>query len=74
MQLEQRHTLLTDNQHLSIKDNHKRAEEHQHPNRCNDEDDDIVPVVIRPGHIRFEPFSKGVCVLVGWMDMVVLAS
>ncbi|XP_048319187.2 coilin isoform X1 [Ziziphus jujuba] len=57
-ELEQRQILLTDNQRSSVKDNHKCDEEHQHPNRCNDEDDDIVPVVIRPGHIRFEPFSQ----------------
>ena len=25
----------------------------------NDAEDDIVPVEIRPGHIRFEPLGKG---------------
>lgn len=51
----------SNNQHSSGKDNHECAEQHQQPSRCNSEEDDIVPVVIRPGHIRFEPFGKGVC-------------
>ena len=31
----------------------------EQPYTDNDKEDDIVPVVIRPGHIRFEPLGKG---------------
>ena len=48
----------TDNHQSSGKDNCKFAEEQQQ-DKCNYGEDDIVPVVVRPGHIRFEPFEKG---------------
>ncbi|KAM7528004.1 hypothetical protein LguiB_031414 [Lonicera macranthoides] len=32
--------------------------EHAQPNQNNDVEDDLVPVVIRPGHIRFEPLGE----------------
>lgn len=37
-------------------------EVHVQPSTDNDKEDDIVPVVIRPGHIRFENLGKGVCI------------
>lgn len=37
-------------------------EVHVQPSTDNDKEDDIVPVVIRPGHIRFENLGKGVYV------------
>lgn len=61
MQPDQRQIPESNTQHSSGKDNHESAEEHQQPNSCHNEEDDIVPVVIRPGHIRFEPYTKGVC-------------
>ncbi|EEF32350.1 conserved hypothetical protein [Ricinus communis] len=33
-------------------------EDDQQPDKDSDLEDDIVPIVIRPGHIRFEPLSK----------------
>lgn len=46
----------------------KNSLEHQQPDQNSDTDDAvIVPIVIRPGHIRFEPLGKGsllnICVL-----------
>lgn len=41
------------------KDNKRLCEENQQPDLNSDEDDDVVPVIIRPGHIRFEPLDKG---------------
>lgn len=44
----------------SEKDVEKNSLEHQQPDQNSDTDDaDIVPIVIRPGHIRFEPLGKG---------------
>ncbi|CAN0896302.1 COIL [Linum grandiflorum] len=31
----------------------------EQPHQNRDKDDEIVPIVIRPGHIRFEPLEKG---------------
>ncbi|CAL1395338.1 unnamed protein product [Linum trigynum] len=33
--------------------------ENQQSGQVGDKDDEVVPVVIRPGHIRFEPLQKG---------------
>ena len=54
------------------KDVRKNSLEHQQPDddeqNSDTDDGDIVPIVIRPGHIRFEPLGKGLllnlCVLV----------
>ena len=46
------------------KDENKPKENHDQPDPDSDVDDDIVPIVIRPGHIRFKPLSKGLCVCV----------
>ncbi|KAF3431175.1 hypothetical protein FNV43_RR25905 [Rhamnella rubrinervis] len=54
----QRQIPESNNQHSSGKNNLECAEQHQQPSRCNSGEDEIVPVVIRPGHIRFEPLSK----------------
>lgn len=48
------------NEQLFDKDNQKSSEEHEKPNTDSDEDDNVVPVVTRPGHIRFAPLGKGV--------------
>ncbi|KAL9420826.1 hypothetical protein AB3S75_038405 [Citrus x aurantiifolia] len=37
------------------KDNKRLSDGYQQPGPNGDADDDVVPVVIRPGHIRFEP-------------------
>ncbi|KAF4366219.1 hypothetical protein F8388_014937 [Cannabis sativa] len=47
----------TNNQQSSSKDNGRNSKEHQRE-KCNDEEDNVVPIVVRPGHIRFEPFGK----------------
>lgn len=33
--------------------------EEENPDEKGDEEDEFVPVVIRPGHIRFEPLEEG---------------
>ncbi|CAL1359961.1 unnamed protein product [Linum trigynum] len=38
---------------------HVQVENQQPEKDSSDKDDDVVPVVIRPGHIRFEPLQKG---------------
>lgn len=40
------------------KDGNKLKEDQQQ-DQGSDAEDDVVPVVIRPGHIRFEPLGKG---------------
>lgn len=40
------------------KDNKRSSDGYQQPDPNGDADDDVVPVVIRPGHIRFEPLGK----------------
>ncbi|XP_062158326.1 coilin isoform X2 [Alnus glutinosa] len=52
------HTLKKDDEQLPVKGNQKVFEEHQQPDENSDEEDDIVPVVIKPGHIRFERLGK----------------
>lgn len=52
--------LEKDGQQLPIKDNNGVVSEvHQQPDEESEAEDDIVPVEIRPGHIRFEPLRKG---------------
>ncbi|XP_058092445.1 coilin [Magnolia sinica] len=41
------------------KDMHKDSPEHTQTDPTTDMDDEIVPVVVRPGHIRFEPLDEG---------------
>ncbi|KAG4975369.1 Coilin [Glycine soja] len=51
--------LEKDGQELPIKDNNCVVSDvHQKPDEESGEEDDIVPVEIRPGHIRFEPLKK----------------
>ncbi|GMP57828.1 hypothetical protein CsSME_00021741 [Camellia sinensis var. sinensis] len=38
---------------------HNNSMEHQQQNQNSEADNEIVPIVIRPGHIRFEPLGKG---------------
>ncbi|XP_062110450.1 coilin isoform X2 [Humulus lupulus] len=57
LQLHQAQVLQTDNQQSSRKDNGKSSKEYPQEKR-NDEEDNIIPIVVRPGHIRFEPFGK----------------
>ncbi|XP_059448133.1 coilin isoform X2 [Corylus avellana] len=54
----QGHTLKKDDEQSPVKGNQKVFEEHQQPDENSDEEDDIVPVVIKPGHIRFERLGK----------------
>ncbi|KAL7241108.1 hypothetical protein ACSBR2_006686 [Camellia fascicularis] len=37
---------------------HNNSMEHQQQNQNSEADNEIVPIVIRPGHIRFEPLGK----------------
>lgn len=48
----------TDNKQSSAKDICKVAREPQEPDKSDHEEGDVVPVVVRPGHIRFEPSGK----------------
>lgn len=48
-----------DDQQSPAKYNLKISEEHPQPVSDNDVEDNMVPVVVRPGHIRFEPLEKG---------------
>jgi coilin len=70
VQVHQVHTLKKDDEQLPVKGNQKVFEEHQQPDENSDEEDDIVPVVIKPGHIRFERLGKGLsCVFICWVEM-----
>lgn len=70
MQVHQVHTLKKDDEQSPVKGNQKVFEEHQQHDENSDEEDDIVPVVIKPGHIRFERLGKGLlCVFVSWVEM-----
>jgi len=47
-------------QELTAKDNNcVISDVRQQPNEESEEEEDTVPVEIRPGHIRFEPLRKG---------------
>ncbi|KDP26679.1 hypothetical protein JCGZ_17837 [Jatropha curcas] len=39
------------------RETNKLEEDPQQPDQDGDEEEDVVPIVIRPGHIRFEPLS-----------------
>ncbi|XP_043724742.1 coilin isoform X3 [Telopea speciosissima] len=39
--------------------NQEKLTEHQQPDQNSDGEDEIVPIVVRPGHIRFEPLGEG---------------
>ncbi|RDX60240.1 Coilin, partial [Mucuna pruriens] len=57
--LHQTPVLEKDGQELPIKDNNCVVSDiHQQPDEESEEEVDIVPVEIRPGHIRFEPLKK----------------
>ncbi|OIV97500.1 hypothetical protein TanjilG_11024 [Lupinus angustifolius] len=48
-----------DGQQSPIKDNNSIVSDvHQQPDEESEAEDDIIPVEIRPGHIRFEPLRK----------------
>jgi hypothetical protein len=51
--------LKKDDEQSPVKENQKVSEEHQQSDEDSDEDGDVVPIVIRPGHIRFERPGKG---------------
>ncbi|GLT74604.1 hypothetical protein SLA2020_463920 [Shorea laevis] len=67
-ELQQKQLLEKDNQRLPSKENFKVSEEHQQPvqngehdaegDTDSDAEDNVVPIVVRPGHIRFEPLDK----------------
>lgn len=44
---------------VPARDNEKLQEDHQQLDHDSDVEDDVVPIVIRPGHIRFGPLRKG---------------
>lgn len=48
-----------DDEESPVKDKQKVSEEHEQPDEDSDEEGDVVPIVIRPGHIRFGRPSKG---------------
>ncbi|XP_041014682.1 coilin-like isoform X2 [Juglans microcarpa x Juglans regia] len=56
--LHQGQMLTKDDEQSPIKDNQKVFEEHQEQDENGDEEDEVVPVVIRPGHIRFVRLGK----------------
>lgn len=59
-QLHQTPVLEKGGQELPINDNNCVVSDvHQQPDEESEEEDDIAPVEIRPGHIRFEPLKKG---------------
>lgn len=41
------------------KDAHQNGSTIEQPNQKNNMEDELVPVVIKPGHIRFEPLEEG---------------
>ncbi|OAY34450.1 hypothetical protein MANES_12G021100v8 [Manihot esculenta] len=43
---------------VPARDNEKLQEDHQQLDHDSDVEDDVVPIVIRPGHIRFGPLRK----------------
>lgn len=47
-----------ENTQSTKEENHIISTKHQQQGETSDVDDDVVPVVIRPGHIRFEPLGK----------------
>lgn len=52
--------LEKDDQQIPVKDNNgKVSDVRQQSNEESEADDDMVPVEIRPGHIRFQPRGKG---------------
>eukprot|EP00256_Glycine_max_P067916 XP_025982511.1 coilin-like [Glycine max] len=58
-QLHQTPVLEKGGQELPINDNNCVVSDvHQQPDEESEEEDDIAPVEIRPGHIRFEPLKK----------------
>ncbi|XVE92304.1 hypothetical protein REPUB_Repub01dG0085500 [Reevesia pubescens] len=56
--LHSKQLLGKDNQQSPAKNNLKISEEHLEPVSNNDVEGNVVPVVVRPGHIRFEPLDK----------------
>ncbi|KAF5450196.1 hypothetical protein F2P56_030565 [Juglans regia] len=56
--LRQGQTHKRDDEQSPVKDNQKLFEEPQQPDENSEEEDEVVPVVIRPGHIRFERLDK----------------
>ncbi|KAF8390521.1 hypothetical protein HHK36_025048 [Tetracentron sinense] len=44
--------------HAPEKDTQQICPEHQQPDQNTDIEDEIVPIVVRPGHIRFEPLDE----------------
>ncbi|KAG6650776.1 hypothetical protein CIPAW_06G066400 [Carya illinoinensis] len=50
--------LTKDDEQSPVKDDQKVFEEHHEPDENDDREDEVVPVVIRPGHIRFERLGK----------------
>ncbi|XP_039018171.1 coilin-like isoform X2 [Hibiscus syriacus] len=47
-----------DDQQSPAKENLKFSEEHRQPISNNDVEDNVVPIVVRAGHIRFEPLEE----------------
>ncbi|XP_042984262.1 coilin-like isoform X4 [Carya illinoinensis] len=56
--LHQGQMLTKDDEQSPVKDDQKVFEEHHEPDENDDREDEVVPVVIRPGHIRFERLGK----------------
>lgn len=59
MQQYQGQIVKKDDEQSPVKDKQKVSEEHEQPDEDSDEEGDVVPIVIRPGHIRFGRPSKG---------------
>ena len=56
----------SDGKDEQMKTDNNEVDEQQ--NTDKDKEEDIVPVVIRPGHIRFEPLGKGMYGSYLWID------
>ncbi|XWS22673.1 hypothetical protein CRYUN_Cryun29cG0056200 [Craigia yunnanensis] len=56
--IEKEKLLGKDTQQSPAKNNLKISEEHLQSVSNNDVEDNMVPIVVRPGHIRFEPLEK----------------
>lgn len=62
--------VLEKDEQLPIKDNNcKVSDVNQQSSEESEEEDDVIPVEIRPGHIRFQPLRKGLVFPLYYKDL-----
>lgn len=66
LQLQSKELLGKDDQQSPAKENLKFSEECLQAISNNDVEDNVVPIVVRPGHIRFEPLEEGLDSISFW--------